>query len=202
MPTATDWKDLLQEILSRQGECSEEEYLRLTDYTSRFIEFTDGFVEILPMPADQHQAVLKFLFLAFFHFFEKTRGSVVHFAALRLRIRGNKFREPDIIVLLSATDKRRENRYWKGADLVVEVVSEDKPERDLVDKRSDYAEGKVPEYWIVNPQTETITVLTLKGDAYQEAGKYARGERAVSVLNNQFSLSVDEVFDAAQEVPA
>ena len=34
-------------------------------------------------------------------------------------------------------------------------------ERDLVDKRGDYAEGRVPEYWIVNPQTETITVLRL-----------------------------------------
>jgi len=34
----------------------------------------------------------------------------------------------------------------------VEVVSKDKPERDLIDKRGDYAEARVPEYWIVNPK--------------------------------------------------
>ena len=62
-------------------------------------------------------------------------------------------------MLVSAADPRRGNRFWLGADLALEVVSADKPERDLVEKRGDYAEGRVPEYWIVNPQTETITVL-------------------------------------------
>jgi hypothetical protein len=32
------------------------------------------------------------------------------------------------------------------------VVSADKPERDLVEKRGDYAEAGIPEYWIVNPE--------------------------------------------------
>jgi len=54
---------------------------------------------------------------------------------LRLRIRPRKLREPDLLLLLSASDPRRQNRFWDGADLVVEVASEDKPERDLVDKR-------------------------------------------------------------------
>ena len=54
--------------------------------------------------------------------------------------------------------------------------------RDLVEKRGDYAEGGVPEYWIVNPQTETISVLRLRGDAYEEAGVYRRGDLAASVV--------------------
>jgi Uma2 family endonuclease len=98
--------------------------------------------------------------------------------------------------LLSAADPRRQNRFWLGADLALEVVSEEKSERDLIDKRGDYAEGRVPEYWIVNPQTETITVLRLRGDAYEEAGIYRRGEFAVAVLLEGFSISVDAVFDA------
>ena len=76
------------------------------------------------------------------------------------------------------------------------MVSEDKPERDLVDKRSDFAEGGIPEYWIVNPQTETITVLRLRGDAYDEAGIYRRGEMASSELLAGFSVAVAAVFDA------
>jgi Uma2 family endonuclease len=191
------WNDVLQEILPAQGEWSEEEYLVLTDHRSRLVEFTDGFLEVLPVPTDGHQSLLKFLFLAFFGFFE-ARGGTVQFAPLRLRIRPGKFREPDLLVLLSAADSRRQNRFWEGADLTVEVVSEDKPERDLLDKRGDYAEARVPEYWIVNPQTQTITVLRLIGDAYQEAGTYRRGQSATSVLRPEFSVVVDQVFDAAR----
>ena len=72
------------------------------------------------------------------------------------------------------------------------MVSEEKPERDLVDN----AEAHVPEYWIVNPQTETITVLRLRGDAYEEAGTYRRGESAASALLPAFSVAVSALFDA------
>ncbi|HEV2948898.1 MAG TPA: Uma2 family endonuclease [Gemmataceae bacterium] len=190
-----EWRDFLEEVLPRQGTWSEEEYLVLTDHTNRLIEYTDGFLEVLPMPTDRHQAVLQFLFLAFFHFITP-RGGKVRFASLRLRVRPGKFREPDLLLLLSATDSRRHNRFWFGADLALEVVSEDKPERDLVDKRTDYAEAHVKEYWIVNPLTETITVLQLRGDAYEEAGTFRRGQSAASILMPEFSVAVAEVFDA------
>ena len=65
-PAAQEWKDLLEEILPPQGEWSEDEYLVLTDHRNRLVEFTDGFLEVLPMPTDKHQSVLEFLFLAFF----------------------------------------------------------------------------------------------------------------------------------------
>ena len=195
LQSAQEWKDLLDEIIPPQGRWSEDEYLVLTDHRNRLIEFTDGFLEILPTPTDKHQSLLGFLFLAF-HGFLEPRGGKVQFAPLRLRIRPGKYREPDLVSLLSAADSRRQNRFWLGADLALEVVSEEKPERDLVDKRGDYAEGRVPEYWIVNPLTETITVLHLRGDGYEEAGIYKRGESANSALLAGFSVDVAAVFDA------
>src|SRR5271156_5858591 len=134
LPASQEWKDVLEELLPPQGRWSEEEYLVLTDHRNRLVEFTDGFLEVLPMPTDKHQSLLKFLFLAFYGFVE-SRGGKVHFAPLRLQIRPGKFREPDLQLLLSATDSRRQNRSWLGADLALEVVSEEKPERDLVEKR-------------------------------------------------------------------
>jgi len=190
-----EWKDLLADILPPQGCWSEEEYLALTDHTNQLIEFTDGVLEAVPMPTDKHQSIVEFLYLAFFQFL-RPRGGKVHFAPLRLRIRARKFREPDLLLLLLASDPRRENRFWRGADLALEVVSADKPERDLIDKRDDYAEAQVPEYWIVNPLTETITVLRLGGTAYEEAGVYRRGQSAMSVVLPDFSVAVDQVFDA------
>jgi len=76
------------------------------------------------------------------------------------------------------------------------VVSADKPERDLVEKRGDYAEAGIPEYWIVNPETETITVLRLEDTAYAEHGLVGRDAEATSVLLPGFTVSVAAVFDA------
>jgi Uma2 family endonuclease len=66
----------------------------------------------------------------------------------------------------------------------------------LIDKRVDYAEGCVPEYWSVNPLTEIITVLRLHGDAYEEIGNHRRGESAASLLLTGFSIALAAVFDA------
>lgn len=195
LSASQEWKEFLEEILPSQGGWSEEQYLVLTDSTNRLIEFTDGFLEPLPMPTDRHQSILKFLFLLFHHFIDP-RGGKVQFAPLRLRIRTGKFREPDLLLLLIAKDPRRQDRFWTGADLVLEIVSPEKPERDLIQKRAEYAEARVPEYWIVNPQTETITVLRLEGGAYVETGHFQRGQVAVSVLLAGFSVDVAAVFDA------
>jgi Uma2 family endonuclease len=187
--------DLVLDLLPLQGQWDEEQYLWLTDHTNRLIEFTDGYIEVLPMPTDNHQAILEYLFLVFRTFLQPLGGKV-RFAPLRLRIRSRKFREPDLLLVRSAADPRRQNRYWQGADLVLEVVSPDKPERDLVEKRGDYAEAGVPEYWIANPQTETILVLWLEGNTYVEHGVFGRGSTATSVLLPGLAVDVDAVFDA------
>jgi Uma2 family endonuclease len=54
----------------------------------------------------------------------------------------------------------------------------------------------VPDYWIVNPQDETIRVLKLQGRAYVEHGVFRRGDTATSLIVPGFSVSVDAAFDA------
>lgn len=187
--------DLVLALLPQQGQWSQDAYLWLTEQTNRLLEFTDGYIEVLPMPTDEHQSILAYLYQTFFVFLQTIGGKVL-FAPLRLRIRDRKFREPDMLLVCAADDPRRQNRFWLGADLVVEIVSPDKPERDLIDKRNDYAEAQIPEYWIVDPRDETITVLRLEGNAYVEHGIFTRGSQATSVLLNGFTIPVDTVFDA------
>ena len=188
---------LLGELLPRQGCWSDEGYLWLTDHGNRPVELTDGFIEELPMPTDVHQTILSFLH-ALFRGWILPRGGVAVFSALRMRVREGKFREPDLLLLRDRSDPRRRNRYWLGADLVVEVVSPDDPDRDLVEKRADYAEAGIPEYWIADPRDETLTVFVLRGEAYVEHGRHVRGEVAASVLLEGFAADVSAVFDAPE----
>jgi Uma2 family endonuclease len=183
------------DLLPLQGSWTEEQYLKLTNQTNHLIEFSDGEIEVLAMPTRSHQLIVRWLFLALYSFLQ-SRGGLVLFAPLRLQIRPGKQREPDILLVLDASDPRNQDAFWLGADVVVEVVSPDDPERDTKLKRADYAEAHIPEYWIVNPLNETLTVLTLVGDVYAEHGVFHRGDQATSKLLEGFSVNVDEVLDA------
>lgn len=192
---ATTTHDHLRRLLPQQGRVREEDYLALTDQTTHLIEYTDGYVEVLPMPTDRHQGILLFFIRLLLPYLDP-RGGLVRFAPLRLQIRPGKFREPDVLLLLDRDDPRRDERFWYGADVVLEVVSPDNPARDIVEKRQDYAEAAIAEYWIVNPLNETVVVLSLRQGTYVEHGSFARGQRATSVAMADFGVAVDDVFAA------
>ena len=54
--------------------------------------------------------------------------------------------------------------------LVVEMVSPgaENNRRDYIDKRNQYEWRGVPEYWIVDPHLQQVTVLTLTDEQYEE----------------------------------
>ena len=101
------------------------------------------------------------------------------------------------MLVRDARDARSGDRFWTGTDVVVEVVGPDSPERDLVHKHGDYAEAAIPEYRIVDPGREAITVLELEGGGYVDCGVYDRGDRASSPALSGCSVDVGSVFDAA-----
>ena len=146
------------------------------------------------MPTDSHQSILLFLYRLFD---QKVRveGGIALVAPLRLRIREGRFREPDLVLLRDASDPRRHDRYWLGADLVAEIVSPD--DRDYSEKRADYAEAGIPEYWIVDPRDRVITVLTLGRDRYVKHGQFRPDERAKSAILDGFDVDVAAAFAVA-----
>ena len=179
-----------------QGEWTEDEYLALD--TNQLIEFSDGHLEFLPMPTQSHQFIVFYLQRMLWAFVTDRRLGVVLGAPLRVRIRPRKYREPDVLFMAAAHDSWRGEQYWRGADLVMEVVSPDDPDRDYKKKRKDYAKVGIAEYWIVDPLQQLITVLTLQGEAYVEHGVFTPGGQATSVLLEGFAVEVTEVFAAAK----
>ena len=95
------------------------------------MELINGYLHVLPHLTDSHQSILLFLSRRFDERI-RTEGDVVLVGTLRLKIREDRFREPDLLLLRDAHDSRRQNRHWLGVDLVVEVVSPDDPERDYI----------------------------------------------------------------------
>jgi Uma2 family endonuclease len=186
--------EAIVDLAALQGMWTPAQYLAITDHSRRLIEFSDGAIEVLPMPTDQHQLISRWLLFTLVPILQQIGGMILY-APLRLRIREGVFREPDLLLVCSANDPRRQNRFWLGADMVIEIVSSDDPERDTVDKVADYAEAAVQEYWIVNPLDETISILILEQTAYTRYGVFVRGQTARSLLLPDFVVDVAHVFD-------
>lgn len=185
----------IAELHPAQGNWDEEDYLALD--TNRRIEFSDGFLEFPAMPTISHQRILKFLLGIFSAFVEERNLGEVLFSGTRVRLRPGRIREPDIVFRGAGRPPESTDSYWEGVDLVLEVVSEgvEDRRRDLRKKRVDYAQAGIPEYWIVDPKTRTITVLKLKGKTYAVHGRFARGSRATSALLKGFAVDVGKVFE-------
>ncbi len=182
----------IAKLFPAQGHWDEDEYLALE--TNHLIEYSHGNLDVLAMPTWSHQRLVVTLFQLLFHFVS-TRGlGEVLPAPLRVQLWPGKYSEPDIVFMLDEHADRKGERYWRGADLVMEVVSPDDRRRDLVTKRREYAQAGIPEYWIIDPVERRITVLTLRGEQYEIHGAFEAGQQATSVLLDEFTVDVAAVF--------
>lgn len=181
-----------------QGGWTVENYLGLDG--GLLVEYTDGFIRVLPMPSLLHQWIVRFLFRKLDAFVSAHGLGEVLLAPLPVELTATKFREPDLIFLRPHRIKK-----WRGhpvgADLVVEVVSQGQAnwQRDHVEKRAEYSLAGIAEYWIVDPQERTVTVLALAGHEYREHGTFHSSDKVNSALLDGFTCDVDELFAKCDE---
>ncbi len=160
-------------LFPAQGHWRVGDYLNLDG--NFLVEYSQGYIDVLPMPTTSHQRLLRFLFGLLSAFAESRALGEAFFAPLKVRIMPKEFREPDILFAMKGRAHLIAEEFWTGADLVMEIVSPDAKSRrrDLKEKRRDYAKAGIPEYWIVDPRLEKITVLKLEGKTYTVHGDFS-----------------------------
>jgi Uma2 family endonuclease len=182
----------LARLFPAQGEWTVEEYLALD--TNHLIEFANGYVEVLPMPSLRHQQLVFLLQRILWEFISIRGLGEVLAAPLPVELWPKKYREPDIIFVAAANVPQAAATYLRKVDLVMEVVSPDDPNRDYQTKRVEYAQAGIPEYWIVDPVQNMVTVLVLQGRQYQLHGEFRPGTVASSLLLPEFAIPVATLF--------
>ncbi len=104
------------------------------------------------------------------------RQIVIHSLELQvpvLKAGDSANRYPDLVILREEHIALTQRRLTITLDmppprLVVEVLSPGKKnrERDLIRKRAQYAARCIPEYWLVDPEAETVLVLVWEDGDY------------------------------------
>jgi Uma2 family endonuclease len=94
---------------------------------------------------------------------------------------GDDVVEPDIVFISHERKEIMSRERITGApDLIVEVLSLSTSAHDLRYKWDLYARSGVREYWVVNPEAETVEVLMLADGIYQ---RHALGEKEGAVTS-------------------
>lgn len=176
-----------------QGDWTETDYFTLPD-TNRLIELSEGELIMPPHPTETHQRVVLSLVLAFQSFVEAHNLGVLRFAPLPVRLWPDKIREPDILYVSHAHADRIDEQAYGPPDLVVEVISASTRRTDRIEKFVEYARAGIGEYWLVDPEAQSIEVFVLEHDAYTLLVKAVSGEKVHSKLLDGFEVAVDEVF--------
>jgi Uma2 family endonuclease len=191
-----------------------EEYLDYEDGTDTRYELVDGLLVEMGAENPLNPQIAVFLLFTFADLgFPRDRLVIGH----QLRVSRTKAsaRQPDLIAHSAESDAATTAEKILPFDvappvLVVEVVSnsvKDKESRDDLrsvedhrdykEKRSEYAERGIPEYWIIDPDRAIVCILTLAGKQYQEVG-FSENQSIVSLAFPGLKLTAAQVLSAGR----
>ena len=121
-------------------------------------ELVRGELFVTPAPTGQHESILAALSARLTPYVVANGLGLVYHPRAVLRFEDSEV-EPDLMV---RQPWRHANTDWETAplpSLIVEVLSPSTRNRDRKQKRTFYADARVPEYWIVDPEQKTVTVI-------------------------------------------
>ncbi|HEY9865480.1 MAG TPA: Uma2 family endonuclease [Candidatus Obscuribacterales bacterium] len=181
-----------------------EEYLSFDDGTENLYELFNGELIQVPPESGKNVAIAGFLFVQFALLIGHLR---IRGQGLELEVRGEpKNRYPDLTIIREEHIEQLENRntlrFFMAPPLVVmEVVSpgELQRDRDYIAKRMQYQDRAIPEYWIIDPQLQTVLVLNLVNNFYTEIGTFQGRDRIFSSQFTNINLTADQIFIASYQ---
>ena len=160
----------LLEILlapAKPAKMSYEEFLAWADEDT-LAEWVDGEVVMYSPASRRHQEINLFLGQVLGLYVEHSRAGRVLIAPFQMKL-AQSGREPDLLYVANEHLDQLKETYLDGpADLVVEIVSPESIGRDRGEKFYEYAQGGVPEYWLIDPQMKRAEFYRLaEGGQYQ-----------------------------------
>lgn len=170
-----------------------EDYL-LTEEGKHY-ELIDGDLLLTPAPNIPHQDVCKKLAYSLIEQLEKKGLGKVFIAPTDVALSETDVVQPDILFISKERLSLITKQNIQGApDLVVEIVSPESEKRDKELKRKLYHRSGIKEYWLVDPETKTIEILTRADQDYVIHGTFSENHTFTSPSFASLSFELKEIF--------
>ena len=178
----------------KQGQWTYQDYASLPEDGHRY-EVVNGVLYMSPAPSMRHQRIVGRIFYYLAMHVDFPGLGQVYQAPTDVELRPGDVVQPDVFVVLNPhLDQTTPSRLIGAPDLVVEVASPSTARHDLSEKLSAYARAAVPEYWVVNPDAQTVEVLVCQNGDYCSLGLFASRATLPSQVVSDFPVSVEQFF--------
>jgi Uma2 family endonuclease len=149
-----------------------------------------------PSPSFFHQSISMNLSIELGSFIKQKKIGVLIAAPIDVHLSDEDVYQPDLIFIRAdRTRGIRKDKLRIIPDLVVEVLSPSTGYYDLTRKKEMYCSSGVTEYWIVNPEAETIEIMVKRGDIYQTEQFLHKTDTLESAMFPGFSMKIEDVFE-------
>lgn len=189
-----------QAILNREKEKRNKFYNDITEQEK--VEFINGEIIVHSPVKKRHNSASGLLYRLLSIYAGKNDLGFVGIEKIMITLTRNDY-EPDICFFRKdkAQNFTEDQILFPAPDLIVEIVSESTEARDRGVKFKDYQAHKIEEYWIVDPEKETIEQYYLQGNAYELILKSSEGKVKSFVMDN-FQIPVLSIFNEAENLKA
>lgn len=174
-----------------------DDYLQFPDDGKRH-EIIEGDHFMTPAPRTKHQSISGNLATVMISFLKQHKLGKVLTAPSDVIFSDENVVQPDLLFVSAKRAAIVTDDNTQGApDLLVEILSESSRKRDEVTKRKLYERFGVKEYWIIDPELETVKVFKLVQQKYHRATELSK--EAADVLTTEllpgFHCPVSEIFE-------
>jgi Uma2 family endonuclease len=179
-------------ISAEIGSKTYDDLLAMPDDGNRY-ELIFGEIVMAAAPKRKHQYALFQLGKLLDAYARDHRLGEVYIAPYDVKLSVHNVVEPDIVFVRRSRLSILTEDFVDGPpDLVVEVLSPTNRAHDLVKKATLYADFGIPEYWIVDPVTDSVTVHVLDAGHYQAVSH--RPGVATSTVLPGLEIRTEDVF--------
>jgi Uma2 family endonuclease len=160
-------------------------------------EIIDGDHFVTPAPNTKHQRVSGNLLTALMNFLKVQKSGAVFAAPYDVVLSDEDIVEPDLLFVSAARSTIITEKNIQGPpDLVVEILSSSTRKTDEIIKRKLYERYGVREYWIVDPELETVKIYRLNDEGYIRPTELAREANEIlsTPLLPDFRMPLADLF--------
>ena len=161
-------------------------------------EIIDGEHFVVPAPNLRHQTILLNLAVLLRNFLRPRGIGQVWVAPIDLVLSEVDVVQPDLVfVSAPRSHALTGNNLPEPPDLAVEVLSPSTRRTDAVAKRRLYEKHGIQEYWMVDPDTDSVEVYRLTDRGYQQVDRLSlenEGAALTSPLFPGLTIELGELF--------
>ncbi len=162
--------------------------------TNQPCELWDGELVMSPTPSFYHQEVAFRMCRWLYDWVTVRKLGKVITAPIDMVLSAHRATQPDVAFIAQARLHIIERVIMGPVDLAVEIISSGSRNRDRIEKRDLYEQHGIKEYWIVDPESETVDALFLENFRYVLVISSEPGEIAASRLLPGFQVAVNQLF--------